>query len=99
MDRTHKIGVEPYLEFWGRAKKLSRLSEDGFVALESRLPDVKILLGPFHMYTGGSDINNLAYLRGANIGIVHVNDDPAVPRRDQIGDNEESFLGRVLPRP
>ncbi len=96
VDRAHKIGIEPYLEFWGRAKTLSRLSEAVFVALESRLPDVKILLDPFHMYTGGSDITNLAYLRGANIGIVHVNDYPAVPGRDQIGDNERVFPGEGI---
>jgi 2-keto-myo-inositol isomerase len=87
------IGVEPYLEFWGRAKKLSRLSEAVFVAMESGLIDAKILLDPFHMYTGGTDLHSLAYLNGANIGIVHVNDYPAVPARDQIADSERVFPG------
>ncbi|HEU5090321.1 MAG TPA: TIM barrel protein, partial [Roseiflexaceae bacterium] len=39
-----RSGVEPYLEFWGRAKKLSRLSEALFVAVESGVPDAKLLL-------------------------------------------------------
>lgn len=90
---AHGIGVEPYLEFWGRAKKLSRLSEAVFVAMESGARDVKLLLDPFHMYTGGSDVRSLTYLHGANIGIVHVNDYPAVPPREQIGDSDRVFPG------
>ncbi len=92
-DLGRRIGVEPYLEFWGRAKKLSRLSEALFVAMESGRSDVKILLDPFHMYTGGSDVTSLAYLSGANIGIVHVNDYPAVPSRAQITDADRVFPG------
>lgn len=86
------IGIEPYLEFWGRAKQLSRLSEAVFVAIESGVPDAKLLLDPFHMYTGGSDIHGLKVMNGAAIGIVHVNDYPAVPAREHIADSE-----RVLP--
>ena len=85
-------GVEPYLEFWGRAKTLSRLSQAIFVALESGLPDVKLLLDPFHMYTGGSSVAGLSYLKGRNIGIVHVNDYPADPPQATISDAE-----RVMP--
>jgi 2-keto-myo-inositol isomerase len=88
-----RVGVEPYLEFWGRADTLSRLSEAVYVAMESGLPDAKLLLDPFHMYTGGSELASLAYLNGANIGIVHVNDYPAAPPREQISDAERVFPG------
>jgi sugar phosphate isomerase/epimerase len=87
------IGIEPYLEFWGRAHTLSRLSEALYVAMESGMPDARLLLDPFHMYTGGSELTSLAYLRGANIGIVHVNDYPAAPAREQITDAERVFPG------
>jgi sugar phosphate isomerase/epimerase len=87
------IGVEPYLEFWGRASKLSTLSQAVFVAMESGLPDAKLLLDPFHMYTGGTNLCGLAYLNGANIGIVHVNDYPAAPAREQIADADRVFPG------
>jgi sugar phosphate isomerase/epimerase len=92
VDLGRSIGVEPYLEFWGRARTLSRLSQALFVAMESGLPDAKLLIDPFHMYIGGSEFASLAYLNGANIGIVHVNDYPAAPDREQITDAE-----RVLP--
>jgi sugar phosphate isomerase/epimerase len=87
------IGVEPYLEFWGRAKQLSTLSDALSVALQSGLPDVKILLDPYHMYTGGSAVNNLAYIKGRHIGIVHVNDYPADPDRATIQDRDRVFPG------
>ncbi len=90
---AQRMGVEPYLEFWGRASKLSRLSEALFIAIESGLPDVKLLLDPFHMYTGGSSLHGLSYLNGANIGIVHVNDYPAAPAREQIADSDRVFPG------
>jgi 2-keto-myo-inositol isomerase len=90
------IGVEPYLEFWGRAKQLCRFSDAVCVAMESGRPDVKILLDPFHMYTGGSELNSLAYVRGANIGIVHVNDYPAAPPREHITDHDRVFPGEGI---
>lgn len=90
------IGIEPYLEFWGRATRLSKLSEAMFIAMESGLPDVKILLDPFHMYTGGTDLNILQYVQGANIGIVHANDYPAVPGRAQITDRDRVFPGEGI---
>jgi sugar phosphate isomerase/epimerase len=90
------IGVEPYLEFWGRARTLYRLSQALFVAMESGISDAKLLLDPFHMYTGGSDLRSLAYVNGANIGIVHVNDYPATPDREQIGDADRVFPGQGI---
>ncbi len=95
-DIARRIGVEPYLEFWGRAQKLSRLSEALYIAMESGRPDVKILLDPFHMYTGGSDLNSLAYMNGRHIGIVHVNDYPATPGREQLTDRDRVFPGEGI---
>jgi sugar phosphate isomerase/epimerase len=90
------IGIEPYLEFWGRAPKLSRLNEAVYVAMASGLSNAKLLLDPFHMYTGGSDLSSLAYLKGANIGIVHVNDYPATPPREQVTDSQRVFPGEGI---
>ena len=88
-----RIGIDVYLEFWGKAPKLSTLSEAMFIALESGLPDVKLLLDPFHMYTGGSHFSGLAYLKSEHIGIFHVNDYPAHPTRKSITDKDRVFPG------
>ncbi|MFD0679399.1 MULTISPECIES: sugar phosphate isomerase/epimerase family protein [unclassified Paenibacillus] len=92
-DMAKRIGVEPYLEFWGRAKKLSTLSEAVYVAMESKVPDARLLIDPFHMYTGGSSISGLTYLNGERIGIVHVNDYPVEPARETIADRDRVFPG------
>jgi 2-keto-myo-inositol isomerase len=88
-----RIGVEPLLEFWGRAPQLSTLSQAAFVAIESGVPDARLLVDPFHMYTGGSAIGGLRYLSGAAIGLVHVNDYPATPPRETIADSDRVFPG------
>ena len=93
VELARSLGIEPYLEFWGRAKRLSRLSEAMFIAMESGIADAKLLLDPFHLYTGGSALSGLRYLNGANIGIVHVNDYPAAPSREQIADRDRVFPG------
>lgn len=93
---ARSIGVEPYLEFWGRAQKLSRLSEAVYVAMESGVQDAKILLDPFHMYTGGSATGWIGSLSGDSIGIVHVNDYPVEPPRDLIADSHRVFPGEGI---
>ncbi|CAM4105907.1 sugar phosphate isomerase/epimerase [Paenibacillus alkaliterrae] len=87
------IGLEPYLEFWGRASKLNRLSEAVYVAMQSGVKDARLLLDPFHMYTGESEIEGIGFLRGDRIGIVHVNDYPAEPARAMIADEDRVFPG------
>ena len=76
---ARSLGIQPYLEFWGRARPLSRLSDALFIAMQSGVPGVKILLDHIHMHVGGSSLTSLAYVKGANIGIVHVNDYLAAP--------------------
>lgn len=92
-DTAKAIGIKAYLEFWGRAKKLSKLSEAMYVAMESGVADAQILLDPFHMYTGGSRIDDIAYVNGERIGIVHANDYPVSPERAFIADRDRVFPG------
>ncbi|WP_219833922.1 sugar phosphate isomerase/epimerase [Paenibacillus sp. R14(2021)] len=87
------IGIEVYLEFWGRASKLSRLDEAIAVQQESGVEGAKLLLDPFHMYTGGSSIDDLKRVNGSGIGIFHVNDYPADPPRATITDADRVFPG------
>ncbi|GMA61720.1 sugar phosphate isomerase/epimerase [Alicyclobacillus fastidiosus] len=87
------IGVEPYLEFWGRAIRISSISESLFVLMDSGVQNGKLLLDPFHMYTGGSEVEQLAYINGASIGIVHVNDCPKDANPQTIMDKDRVFPG------
>jgi len=90
------LGVEPILEFWGRADKLSQLGEAQSVMEACGFSDVKVLLDPFHMYTGGSGVDGLTKLEGKQIGIFHANDYPAVPTRGTIADADRVFPGEGI---
>ncbi|MCM3781842.1 sugar phosphate isomerase/epimerase [Neobacillus mesonae] len=90
---ARNIGVEPYLEFWGKAKRLNCIKEAVYVAKVSGVKEAKILLDPFHMYTGGSELKDLQMWSGDGIGIVHVNDYPSNPDKEQIQDSDRVFPG------
>lgn len=87
------VGVEPYLEFWGRAARLHTLEETIEVLECAELPDAKLLLDPFHMYTGGSLMDSLARVEGRQIGIVHANDYGELPPRETIADGDRLYPG------
>lgn len=92
-EKARAIGIEPVLEFWGRAVKLNKISEAMYVAIHSGVSDVKVLFDLFHMYTGGSRVEDLELVKGNNIGVVHVNDYPAEPSQAVIADSDRVFPG------
>ena len=88
-----QIGVVPQVELWGFSKSLSRLGEVFFVAIESGHPKACVLTDAYHIYKGGSDITGLGLVRGAAMHVMHVNDYPADPPRDQITDAHRVYPG------
>jgi len=88
-----QVGVEPILEFWGKAKKLSTLDEARYVLDKSNISNGKMLLDPFHMYVGGSDFSGLKSLKGEEIGVFHINDYPNNPEKDELTDQDRVFPG------
>ncbi|MCC3372476.1 sugar phosphate isomerase/epimerase [Cohnella sp. REN36] len=92
-EQSRGYGIVPILEFWGRAKRLSRLGEAIEVARLSGVARVPLLLDPFHLYVGGSDLADLSRLRGEDIGIVHANDYAGSPPRETIADADRLFPG------
>jgi len=88
-----ETGVKPILEFWGMAPRLSTLKEALYVAAATGLRDVQILVDVYHLYKGGSGHATVGLLDGSAIGIVHLNDYPADPPREAIGDADRVFPG------
>jgi sugar phosphate isomerase/epimerase len=95
------MGIEPILEFWGRAPVLHSITQAASVlaTAESRSSsaDTTMLLDLFHMYTGGSRVEDIPALSGpgtsgSRVGLVHINDYPLDPPRDRITDAD-----RVMP--
>jgi sugar phosphate isomerase/epimerase len=87
-----ETGVVPALELWGPSKNLHRLGQVAFVAIESGHPKACLLPDVYHIYKGGSDFHGLKLLGANAISVLHLNDYPADPPRDRIGDRD-----RVMP--
>ena len=87
------IGVTPQLELWGFSRSLSRLGELMLVAVESGRSDACLLPDVYHIYKGGSDFAGLKLIDGGSIHVFHMNDYPADPPRDTIGDAQRVYPG------
>jgi sugar phosphate isomerase/epimerase len=86
-------GVTPMIEFWGISKTLGTLGEALQVAVQSGSRHACILADVFHMYKGGSPFEGMRLLGPETLGLMHVNDYPAEPPREEITDAERVFPG------
>jgi len=87
-----QMGVVPQLETWGPSANLHRLGEAMFVVIESGHPKACYLPDVYHTYKGGSDFHGYKQLSAHAVQVLHMNDYPADPPRETIGDRD-----RVMP--
>ncbi|MGQ9518599.1 MAG: sugar phosphate isomerase/epimerase family protein [Candidatus Fervidibacter sp.] len=87
-----EIGVLPMMEFLGFSPKVSRVEHAWEIVKRTGDPEATIVLDPFHLWRGGSSLDNVPDLTGDRIGILHFNDVPAGLKRDLVGDEV-----RVMP--
>lgn len=87
-----QTGVVPQVEVWGSSLNLHRLGESMFVVIESGHPQACLLPDVYHIYKGGSDFHGLRTISSRAIQVFHLNDYPADPPRQTIGDGD-----RVMP--
>ena len=88
-----EMGIVPQVEVWGSSKNLHRLGQAMFVVIESGHPKACLLPDVYHTYKGGSDFNGLKLLSPRAIQVFHLNDYPAEPPRETIGDRDRVFPG------
>ena len=88
-----KTGVVPQLEMWGFMKKMSRVSEVTYIAMESSHPSAKILLDIFHLYKGSTSLDELALLNPMAVDILHMNDYPVNLPAKVIEDSDRIYPG------
>ncbi len=87
-----EIDIVPQLETWGPSKNLHRIGQALYVIAESGHPKACLLPDVYHTYKGGSDFKGYKIISGRTIQVFHINDYPAVPPRETIGDRD-----RVMP--
>lgn len=92
LEMGDQIDVVPQLETWGPSKNLHRIGQALYVIAESGHPNACLLPDVYHTYKGGSDFNGYKIISGRTIQVFHMNDYPADPPRETIGDRD-----RVMP--
>lgn len=92
-DAVSEFSPKPLLEFWGIARTLGTVGEALLVAAESGVRDARLLTDIFHMYKGSGHQRGMDYLGPGRLGLVHVNDYPAVPARTDIEDEHRVYPG------
>lgn len=93
LDLAKNFGVIPQLELWGFSKNLNRLGECVCVAMETSHLDACVLPDIYHVYKGGSDYHGLRWLGRDVVQMLHVNDYPAKPGREEINDGHRLMPG------
>lgn len=86
-----ETGVTPLIELWG-AGSLSKLADCAHIVIATGHPKASMLLDFYHLYRGGSSWDTLDCLNGKKLPVIHMNDYPSSPAREQLTDAD-----RVLP--
>ncbi len=92
MEEGRKVGVLPMMEFLGFTTKVYRVDHAWEIVKRTQDKEARIVLDPFHLWRGGSRLEDVPDLTGDRIGILHFNDVPATARREESGDEV-----RVMP--
>lgn len=88
-----EAGVVPMLELWGFSPTLSTLAELAYVATGSGHGDACVLPDFYHIYKGGNDFLSLGTIEASRMPVFHINDYPADPPLEKIGDKDRVFPG------
>jgi sugar phosphate isomerase/epimerase len=93
LDLGDQFGVVPQVEVWGFSKTLGQLGDAALVAIESGHPKACVLADVYHLYKGGSPLSGINLLSATAMHNFHMNDYPAEPPRDRIGDEHRVYPG------
>lgn len=93
LELGREMGVVPQIEMWGGNRTIGRVSTAIFIAIESGHPDACFLGDVFHTYKGGSSFDSLRLLGPGSLQVYHLNDYPADPPREKIGDDARVYPG------
>jgi len=86
------LGVTPLLELWGHSV-LCKLADAVHIAIGTGHADANILLDFYHLYRGGNMFDSLKQINLARQPLIHANDYPASPPREQLRDSHRIYPG------
>jgi 2-keto-myo-inositol isomerase len=88
-----EYGVKPAMEFLGFVAGVNQINDAWYIVTQADDPDGTIVLDVFHIYRGGSEIDDLRKIPGDRIAIFHLNDAPESPSREQQTDADRVYPG------
>jgi sugar phosphate isomerase/epimerase len=86
------LGITPLLEIWGSGA-LNKLADAAYIAIATGHPDANLLLDFYHLYRGGNSFDSLNLIDLARLPLIHANDYPADPPREQLKDSDRVYPG------
>lgn len=93
-----EFGVLPAMEFLGFITTIYRVDQAWEVVKRSGAEDGTIVLDSFHLYRGGSSLDDVPDIDGRRIAIFHINDVPSGKERDELRDEDRIMPGDgILP--
>jgi 2-keto-myo-inositol isomerase len=99
-----ETGVTPLIELWG-AGTLNKVADCAKIVIATGHPKASMLLDFYHIYRGGNSWDTLDCLNGGKLPVIHMNDYPASPAREQLTDADRILPGKgvcpfdkILPR-
>lgn len=93
MEIGKEFGVFPAMEFLGFIMTIYRIDQAWEVVKRSGAEDGTIVLDSFHLYRGGSSLDDVPDIDGRRIAIFHINDVPSGKERDELRDEDRIMPG------
>ena len=92
LEMAKQHGLMALLEVWGSGA-LYKTSWAMAIAAEARRADAAFLLDFYHLFRGGNDFDSLALINPKALPLFHINDYPADPPREKMGDGDRVYPG------
>ena len=95
LELGEETGVIPILEVWGTGA-LHKVTDCAHIAIGSGHPDATVLFDFYHVYRGGNDWDTVDLVNAGKLPVMHMNDYPANPPRDELTDADRVFPGEGI---
>lgn len=92
-DLGAKMDVRPLLEYWGHSVNLHTPEDALAVATQVGRANAGILPDVYHTYRGGGRFEAFRFFSPATVPVLHMNDYPANPPREQLVDADRIWPG------
>lgn len=90
-----ETGVIPILEVWGTGA-LNQVTDCAHIAIGSGHEDATMLFDFYHVYRGGNSWETIDLVNAAKLPVMHMNDYPANPPREELTDADRVFPGEGI---